>query len=78
MAASGALADVDVLLDAGADKVSINSAAVRHPELIDELAYAFGNQFVVVAVDAKNVDGEWVSSTSMAAASKRSTNYSIG
>ncbi|TXF88254.1 imidazole glycerol phosphate synthase subunit HisF [Neolewinella aurantiaca] len=51
--------DVDVLLNAGADKVSINSAAVRRPELIDELAYAFGNQFVVVAVDAKNVDGEW-------------------
>ncbi|MEL7163525.1 MAG: HisA/HisF-related TIM barrel protein, partial [Bacteroidota bacterium] len=53
------LADVDVLLNAGADKVSINSAAVRRPELIDELAYAFGNQFVVVAIDAKNVDGEW-------------------
>lgn len=53
------LADVAVLLDAGADKVSINSAAVRRPELIDELAYGFGNQFVVVAVDAKEVDGEW-------------------
>lgn len=53
------LADVDVLLNAGADKVSINSAAVRRPELIDELAYAFGNQFVVVAIDAKEVDGEW-------------------
>ena len=53
------LRDVDVLLDAGADKVSINSAAVRRPELIDELAYAFGNQFVVVAVDAKQVEGEW-------------------
>ncbi|MEL6845535.1 MAG: HisA/HisF-related TIM barrel protein, partial [Bacteroidota bacterium] len=50
-----ALADVDVLLNAGADKVSINSAAVRRPELIDELAYAFGNQFVVVAIDAKEV-----------------------
>ncbi|NJB87067.1 cyclase [Lewinella marina] len=54
-----ALADVDVLLDAGADKVSINSAAVRRPELIDELAYAFGKQFVVLAVDAKLVDGDW-------------------
>ncbi len=53
------LADVDVLLDAGADKVSINSAAVRRPELIDELAYAFGNQFVVVAVDAKFVNNDW-------------------
>ena len=54
-----ALADVDVLLNAGADKVSINSAAVRRPELIDELAYAFGNQFVVVAIDAKRVGDEW-------------------
>jgi len=53
------LDDVDVLLDAGADKISINSAAVRRPELIDELAYAFGSQFVVVAIDAKQLDGEW-------------------
>lgn len=51
--------DVDVLLDSGADKISINSAAVRRPELIEELAKAFGSQFVVVAVDAKKVDGEW-------------------
>ena len=50
-----ALSDVDVLLDAGADKVAINSDAVRRPELIDELAYGFGNQFVVVAVDARMV-----------------------
>jgi cyclase len=54
-----AIGDVDILLNAGADKISINSAAVRRPELIDELAYAFGNQFVVVAIDAKEVDGEW-------------------
>ncbi|MBC6996456.1 imidazole glycerol phosphate synthase subunit HisF [Neolewinella lacunae] len=53
------LADVDALLNAGADKVSINSAAVRRPALIDELAYGFGNQFVVVAIDAKEKDGEW-------------------
>ena len=53
------LRDVDVLLDAGADKGSINSAAVRRPDLIDELAYAFGNQFVVVAVDARFTDGDW-------------------
>jgi cyclase len=53
------VADVGALLDAGADKVSINSAAVRRPELIDELAKAFGSQFVVLAVDAKKVDGEW-------------------
>ncbi|MCB0636322.1 MAG: imidazole glycerol phosphate synthase subunit HisF [Lewinella sp.] len=52
--------DVGVLLDAGADKVSINSAAVRRPELISELAGAFGSQFVVLAVDAKYVAGEWI------------------
>lgn len=51
--------DVGVLLDAGADKVSINSAAVRRPELISELARDFGSQFVVLAVDAKRIDGEW-------------------
>lgn len=51
--------DVGVLLDAGADKLSINSAAVRRPELISELAEGFGSQFVVLAVDAKEVNGEW-------------------
>lgn len=55
-----AVADVDVLLDSGADKVSINSAAVRRPALIDELANGFGNQFVVVAIDAKWVGGDWL------------------
>lgn len=53
------VSDVGALLDAGADKVSINSAAVRNPALIGELASAFGSQFVVIAVDAKQVDGEW-------------------
>ncbi len=53
------LEDVDALLDAGADKVSINSAAVRRPELIGELARHFGSQFVVLAVDARAIDGEW-------------------
>jgi cyclase len=52
--------DVGVLLDSGADKISVNSAAVRRPELVSELAKAFGSQFVVVAVDAKYVDGEWI------------------
>jgi len=52
------LADADVLLHAGADKISINSAAVRNPALIDQLAAAFGIQFVVVAVDTRNVDGK--------------------
>lgn len=51
------MADADVLLNAGADKISINSAAVRNPELINELANAFGKQFVVVAVDTKRVNG---------------------
>ncbi|MEZ4985049.1 MAG: imidazole glycerol phosphate synthase subunit HisF [Saprospiraceae bacterium] len=54
-----AVDDVGVLLDAGADKVAINSAAVRNPELISSLADSFGSQFVVLAVDAKQVDGEW-------------------
>lgn len=54
-----AVEDVGVLLDAGADKISINSAAVRRPKLIDELAKGFGNQFVVVAIDAKQIAGEW-------------------
>jgi imidazole glycerol-phosphate synthase subunit HisF len=54
------VADVSVLLEAGADKVSINSAAVRRPELIDELAKAFGNQCVVVAIDAKVVENQWL------------------
>jgi cyclase len=51
------LADADALLNAGADKISINSAAVRNPRLINDLAKAFGVQFVVVAVDTKYVDG---------------------
>ncbi len=46
--------DADLLLQAGADKISINSAAVRNPSLIAELADAFGRQFVVVAVDTKS------------------------
>ncbi|HVV53730.1 MAG TPA: imidazole glycerol phosphate synthase subunit HisF [Mucilaginibacter sp.] len=49
------IADADALLNAGADKISINSAAVRNPALIDELANAFGVQFVIVAVDTRRV-----------------------
>lgn len=52
------LADADLLLNAGADKISINSAAVRNPKLIDEMAKAFGVQFVIVAVDTRFVNGE--------------------
>jgi cyclase len=47
--------DAQVVLDAGADKVSINSAALQRPELIDEMARVFGSQCVVLAVDAKSV-----------------------
>ncbi|MCR4613658.1 MAG: imidazole glycerol phosphate synthase subunit HisF [Bacteroidaceae bacterium] len=54
------LSDVERLLNAGADKVSINSAALRRPELIDEIASHFGSQVCVVAVDAKDEgDGAW-------------------
>ncbi|MEM1319541.1 MAG: imidazole glycerol phosphate synthase subunit HisF [Bacteroidota bacterium] len=51
--------DAELLLSCGADKVSINSAAVRRPELIDELARNFGSQFVVLAVDAKSTEQGW-------------------
>ncbi len=53
------LADVERLLNAGADKVSINSAALRRPELIDEIAGHFGSQVCVVAIDAREDDGGW-------------------
>ncbi len=52
-------ADAQAVLDAGADKVSINSAALARPELIDELAGTFGSQCVVLAIDAKARDGGW-------------------
>lgn len=51
--------DVDDLLHCGADKVSINSSAVKRPELINELSEKFGSQCVVVAIDAKEIEGEW-------------------
>ncbi|OIQ41840.1 MAG: imidazole glycerol phosphate synthase subunit HisF [Bacteroidetes bacterium MedPE-SWsnd-G1] len=51
--------DVNALLRAGADKVSINSSAVKNPQLINDLANKFGSQCVVLAVDAKNINGEW-------------------
>ncbi|MDF0692861.1 imidazole glycerol phosphate synthase subunit HisF [Aquirufa ecclesiirivi] len=53
--------DVSALLNAGADKVSINSSAVRNPDLIDELALQFGSQCIIVAIDTRWVDGtDWV------------------
>jgi cyclase len=53
------VADARKLLLAGADKIAVNSAAVDRPDLINELAEAFGRQCVVLAVDAKRVDGKW-------------------
>jgi cyclase len=54
------IGDAEKLLSAGADKVSINSSAVRNPKLIDDLALNFGNQFVVVAIDARGDEaGHW-------------------
>ncbi len=53
--------DVSALLNAGADKVSINSSAVRNPGLVDELSLQFGSQCIIVAIDTRHVDGlDWV------------------
>ncbi|CAM4298638.1 imidazole glycerol phosphate synthase subunit HisF [Gillisia hiemivivida] len=52
--------DVDILLQNGADKVSINSSAVKDPDLINRLAAKFGSQCITVAIDAKLIDGEWI------------------
>lgn len=55
-----AFSDVERLLYAGADKVSINSAAIRNPQLIDEISSKFGSQVCVCAIDARQeTDGEW-------------------
>jgi cyclase len=52
--------DVEILLNSGADKVSINSSAVKNPQLINNLVAKFGSQCVVVAIDAKQINGEWM------------------
>lgn len=52
--------DVEMLLGAGADKISVNSAALRRPGLIDDIARRFGSQVCVCAIDAKYEDGRWV------------------
>jgi cyclase len=52
--------DVSVLLKAGADKITVNSSAVRRPELISEIAAQFGNQCIVVAIDTILANNEWV------------------
>lgn len=51
--------DAQLLLQSGADKVSLNSAAVANPKLITQIAEAFGSQSVVVAIDIKNVENDW-------------------
>ena len=51
--------DVSLLLSCGADKISVNTAAVRNPQLIADLADNFGSQCVVLAIDTKCIDGEW-------------------
>jgi cyclase len=51
--------DVSLLLSCGADKISINTAAVKNPQLISDLAQQFGSQCVVLAIDTKYIDGEW-------------------
>jgi imidazole glycerol-phosphate synthase subunit HisF len=52
--------DVGPLLEAGADKVSVNSSAVKDPELIDRLSRAFGAQCIVLAIDARKVLNQWI------------------
>ncbi|MEJ6547688.1 MAG: imidazole glycerol phosphate synthase subunit HisF [Flavobacteriaceae bacterium] len=54
------VSDVQVLLKNGADKISINSSAVRRPDLINELSQAFGSQCILVAIDAKQINGQWL------------------
>ncbi|MFW6248916.1 MAG: imidazole glycerol phosphate synthase subunit HisF, partial [Bacteroidota bacterium] len=53
------LQDGEILLNAGADKISVNSSVVKKPALIDDMALHFGSQFVVVAIDAEFKNGKW-------------------
>ena len=55
----GSIDDVSYLLQCGADKISINTAAVQNPQLITDLAKQFGSQCIVLAIDTNFVDGEW-------------------
>lgn len=52
--------DIEALLEAGADKISINSSALKNPDLIKEAADRFGSQCIVLAIDAKQVDNQWI------------------
>lgn len=56
----GSVEDVDLLLNHGADKVSVNSSVVRRPQLIDELAREFGSQCIVAAIDARLLEDQWM------------------
>jgi imidazole glycerol-phosphate synthase subunit HisF len=58
------LSDVDRLLNAGADKISVNSTAIRHPEIIGKIAKNFGSQVCVCAIDANFENGKWTCYTS--------------
>lgn len=57
------LDDASRLLDAGADKISVNSAAIADPTLIERIADRYGSQFCVCAIDARCVDGSWICTT---------------
>ncbi len=59
----GSIEDAARLLDAGADKISLNSAAIADPSLIGRIALKYGSQFVVVAIDAKCIEGRWTCTT---------------
>lgn len=52
--------DISVLLDSGADKITINSAAVKNPELVTQASKEFGEQCIVIAIDARQIEGEWL------------------
>ena len=52
--------DAEAILSAGADKTSVNSAAINNPELISEIAQKFGSQFIVLAIDAKQENNQWI------------------
>lgn len=59
----GSVEDAARLLEAGADKISVNSSALAEPSLISRIADKYGSQFVVVAIDAKCVEGRWICTT---------------
>jgi imidazole glycerol-phosphate synthase subunit HisF len=54
------VSDIDLLLSAGADKVSINTSAVRNPKLLEEASKNFGSQCIVLAIDAKSIENKWL------------------